>query len=205
MGLMTKYKCLICNKTVYYGINVKNPAGKVLYWLHPACAEQLKIRSNNTIPPYPSDPNEIIGIMNGTISRERHEYRKKCNVCGKVYCYSDEDIGKNLDAVMMAQRKAKNAVLNAIGGTDVGYYANLNGSERELSKIVDFTKCPYCNSSSLTDLTEEEFKTAVIEESQPKKEEKTTVEQMKEFKELLDLGIITQEEFDAKKKQLLGL
>ena len=29
--------------------------------------------------------------------------------------------------------------------------------------------------------------------------------QMKELKELLDLGIITQEEFDAKKKQLLGL
>ena len=29
--------------------------------------------------------------------------------------------------------------------------------------------------------------------------------QLKEFKELLDSGIITQEEFDAKKKQLLGL
>ena len=30
-------------------------------------------------------------------------------------------------------------------------------------------------------------------------------EELKKFKELLDLGIITQEEFDAKKKQLLGL
>ena len=29
--------------------------------------------------------------------------------------------------------------------------------------------------------------------------------QIKEFKELLDSGVITQEEFDAKKKQLLGL
>ena len=28
---------------------------------------------------------------------------------------------------------------------------------------------------------------------------------IKEIKELLDAGIITQEEFDAKKKQLLGL
>ena len=35
--------------------------------------------------------------------------------------------------------------------------------------------------------------------------EKTDVERIKEFKELLDSGIITQEEFDAKKKQLLGL
>ena len=30
-------------------------------------------------------------------------------------------------------------------------------------------------------------------------------EELKKFKELLDAGIITQEEFDAKKKQLLGL
>lgn len=31
------------------------------------------------------------------------------------------------------------------------------------------------------------------------------VEEIKKYKELLDMGIITQEEFDAKKKQLLGL
>ena len=30
-------------------------------------------------------------------------------------------------------------------------------------------------------------------------------EELKKFKELLDIGIVTQEEFDAKKKQLLGL
>lgn len=32
-----------------------------------------------------------------------------------------------------------------------------------------------------------------------------TVEELKKYKELLDAGIITQDEFDAKKKQLLGL
>ena len=31
------------------------------------------------------------------------------------------------------------------------------------------------------------------------------VEAQKKFKDLLDMGAITQEEFDAKKKQLLGL
>ena len=30
-------------------------------------------------------------------------------------------------------------------------------------------------------------------------------EELKKFKELLDMGIITQEEFDIKKKELLGL
>jgi predicted Zn-dependent peptidase len=33
----------------------------------------------------------------------------------------------------------------------------------------------------------------------------SSAEELKKFKELLDLGIITQEEFDAKKKQLLGI
>lgn len=32
-----------------------------------------------------------------------------------------------------------------------------------------------------------------------------TAEELKTYKELLDTGVITQEEFDAKKKQLLGL
>lgn len=35
--------------------------------------------------------------------------------------------------------------------------------------------------------------------------EKSAAEQIKEFKELLDMGIITEEEFSAKKKQLLGI
>ena len=33
----------------------------------------------------------------------------------------------------------------------------------------------------------------------------STADELKKFKELLDMGIISQEEFDAKKKQLLGL
>ena len=33
----------------------------------------------------------------------------------------------------------------------------------------------------------------------------STADEIKKFKDLLDAGIITQEEFDAKKKQLLGL
>lgn len=31
------------------------------------------------------------------------------------------------------------------------------------------------------------------------------IEELKKLKELLDAGVITQEDFDAKKKQLLGL
>lgn len=38
-----------------------------------------------------------------------------------------------------------------------------------------------------------------------KVESVSSADEIKKFKELLDLGIISQEEFDAKKKQLLGL
>ena len=37
------------------------------------------------------------------------------------------------------------------------------------------------------------------------KDEKNTAEALKDYKSLLDMGVITQEEFDAKKKQLLGM
>ena len=33
----------------------------------------------------------------------------------------------------------------------------------------------------------------------------SAADELKKFKELLDAGVLTQEEFDAKKKQLLGL
>lgn len=36
-------------------------------------------------------------------------------------------------------------------------------------------------------------------------QQNSAADELKKFKELLDSGIITQEEFDAKKKQLLGL
>lgn len=43
--------------------------------------------------------------------------------------------------------------------------------------------------------------TMVIKQESPQ----SNADEIKQFKELLDSGIITQEEFDAKKKQLLGL
>ena len=48
-------------------------------------------------------------------------------------------------------------------------------------------------------------KMKAAKEAEERKPEKSNAEQIKEYKELLDIGAITQEEFDAKKKQLLGL
>ena len=48
-------------------------------------------------------------------------------------------------------------------------------------------------------------KTSQKEEPKEPQSSNASLSQLKELKELLDMGIITQDEFDAKKKQLLGL
>ena len=58
-----------------------------------------------------------------------------------------------------------------------------------------------CLSKLLIDRQENKKATQTIKQEIPKNE----TDELKKFKELLDMGVITQEEFDAKKKQLLGL
>ena len=53
---------------------------------------------------------------------------------------------------------------------------------------------------------QEELKKQEASQKQTKTmDESTKLAAIKEYKELLDMGVITQDEFDAKKKQLLGL
>ena len=56
-------------------------------------------------------------------------------------------------------------------------------------------------------IMQDKINTLCITKGMPEKQgaENQTAEQLKKYKELLDSGVITQEEFNAKKKQLLGL
>ena len=133
------------------------------------------------------------------------EYRKRCNVCGHIFCYNEADIKKN-------QSNAKAAVLSSIGGIGGalgGAYAasavNNSNAQNSLDKIVDFNRCPKCNSTKLSILSEEEFKNISAQNNAVPQSSSSAADELKKFKELLDMGVITQEEFDAKKKQLLGL
>ncbi len=134
---------------------------------------------------------------------EEKGFRKRCNVCGKIICYTLEDIAEN-------KRKARSAALSGLGGIAgalSGNYAagatSNQSAEDQLSRIVDYDKCPSCGSRDLVDLTDEDI--AKINAQQNGQSAISSADELKKFKELLDSGIITQEEFDAKKKQLLGL
>ena len=80
-------------------------------------------------------------------------------------------------------------------------------ADRHTAAIVDYTRCPKCNSMDVFILSDEEYEKEKQRILSASENDNTfsAADELKKFKELLDSGIITQEEFDAKKKQLLGL
>ncbi len=86
------------------------------------------------------------------------EHRKICNVCGHIYCFTDEDIKKNDSNRLMAGLSGLATIANAISGTMYGAFESDKMADRALNKIVDFNKCPKCGSIDVKDLTEEELK-----------------------------------------------
>ena len=68
-------------------------------------------------------------------------------------------------------------------------------ADRASDKIVDYSKCPYCNSNDISNYDEKSTKNVVL----------SPADELKKYKELLDIGAITNEEYEQKKKELLNL
>ncbi len=86
------------------------------------------------------------------------EYRMRCKVCGKVWCFTDEDIKENNSNRGMAALSAIGSIASAIGGTTAQQHLNYDMMERTKNKIVDFDQCPNCHSRDVEALSEEKFK-----------------------------------------------
>lgn len=135
--------------------------------------------------------------------REASEHRMRCNVCGHIFCYTDEDVKKNAGNAGMGAIAAIGGIASVLGGGTIFHTHHLQGqADRYNDKIIDYGRCPSCNSTNIT-----EMKKGEVAQSQTNTEApaNSPIEEIKKYKELLDMGIITQEEFDIKKKQLLGL
>lgn len=142
--------------------------------------------------------------------KSKMEIRKKCRLCGHVFCYSENDVEENERLKGLKSASTLGALGSALSGNVTNTnlsFANRNSYD---SRIRDFDACPKCNSHDLITLTQAEYEDELKAKSKPEPSSPvvqalSSAEELKKFKELLDMGIITQEEFDAKKKQLLGL
>ena len=134
---------------------------------------------------------------------EEKGFRKRCNVCGKIICYTLDDLEKNRKLAQSGLLTSIGALGGALSGNYAAGATYNQTAEDQLNRIVDYDKCPSCGSKDLVDITDEDI--ARINAQQNGAGAISSADELKKFKELLDSGIITQEEFDAKKKQLLGL
>ena len=72
-------------------------------------------------------------------------------------------------------------------------------------KVTNPYQCPKFNSTSVREITDKEFEKQLDTATETPQAKDDYTEELKKLRELLNAEIITQEEFDAKKKQLLGL
>ena len=133
------------------------------------------------------------------------EKRIRCNVCGTVFCYSNKDVEKNNELLSRAASERRQAVLSALGTSAIQSNQETARADRLESMVKDYSKCPKCNSADIVEISEEEYKAFQASNERENNKAASSADELMKFKELLDSGVITQEEFDVKKKQLLGL
>ena len=133
------------------------------------------------------------------------EYRVKCNACGKLFCYNKEDLKANILYYVSAKSNIRSGARNSIFGSQLVGQGDFAQADRDIANIKDFSRCPQCRSGDLRELTDAEYEIEKASSSKPASATISAADELKKFKELLDMGVISQEEFDVKKKQLLGL
>lgn len=129
------------------------------------------------------------------------EFKMLCLACNKQFFYTQKDVSDNLTKAKQAQLSAVSSGLNALAGSSIVASTESANANQLLSQIRDFSKCPYCNSTNIREMTDAEWQAR----QSTSQNTVSSADELRKFKELLDSGVITQEEFDAKKKQLLGL
>lgn len=147
---------------------------------------------------------EMIKIAEETAAWLHRERRMRCNVCGHIFCYTYDDIKSNNTQSILAGLSALGTLASVAVGSRYDMYEQSKNMDRQSAKVKDFSRCPHCNSTNIQEMEQTELATTQTAPL-PVIPEVNTVEELKKYKELLDIGILTQEEFDSKKKQLLGL
>lgn len=84
------------------------------------------------------------------------EYKMKCNVCGKIFCYTDEDLKQNASNAGMAALSALGGLASTLGGGTILHTHHLQGqADRYSDKVVDYNQCPHCHSRDISFYTDD--------------------------------------------------
>lgn len=200
-------RCENCGKNLTFALlraQVPDDSGK----MHNLCLDcHRKLLGNNggagKAFKYDNNSKKIVVVDIGEV-----EVRKKCNICGHIFCYVPMDEIQNKREV---HRELNRSILSGISGLAsagsvrgaIDRQSSSNSLNNALNQIIDYNQCPKCGSRNLQILSKEAYKKEQLTNIQ--NTDIQFVDELKKYKELLDSGVITEEEFNAKKKQLLGL
>ena len=145
----------------------------------------------------------------------------RCEICGQIFQYTYDEMNKHaqisLEADMLQNQAAAFGAGGAMGIVSHNVALSTMGIASQISSLraenmrnsqVDYSSCPKCHSKNLKRITKEELSAIQAKQSEiivKQEVPQSNADEIKKFKELLDLGAITEEEFNAKKKELLGL
>ena len=154
------------------------------------------------------DKEAIAYIHQRFMQEQNKPHIMKCNIYGQIFTYSFADIDEQIKEMKSAAGSMVGATLTSlatsrlVGSVQSGNAQAVANSAKD--KLDALTRCPNCRSKDATEITAEEAAEIRAASAAPV-QAASSADELKKFKELLDSGIITQEEFDAKEKQLLGL
>lgn len=213
MGLFgKKIICGVCERRVegtYYPIT-RNDTKQFCYNICQSCRNNLVLALG--VASFPLDPKMTKSIIdNARQPNGQIERKVRCKSCDKIFCYTNKDLERNA-ALREQARIARNmGIASTLFDSTIAGNQHDSEAARYESQIVDYNKCPHCGSTDLEILDKESYEKYKAEHSKPQPEvnnsanPSSVADELKKFKELLDMNVITQEEFDAKKKELLGL
>ncbi len=209
MGLFSKKICGICGQTIkgdYWNIHKPGKKKEIYYFICASCKDKFIAATGGKVA-WPVDAEETKRIIEDKKSSSGIiETYKRCNVCGTIFCYSNKDLERNRALSKEADRARGMAIVDLFGyGGTIASNQESDKADRLESQMVDYSKCPKCHSSNLSVISAEEATKTKNNQQNNIASTTSVTDELKKYKELLDIGIITQEEFDSKKKQLLNL
>ncbi len=86
------------------------------------------------------------------------EYYRKCNICGKIWSYTDSDITDNEVNKINTTISAIGTIASVFGGTRLDTYMLEDRTDRYANKTINYEKCPNCNSLNTKLITVDEIK-----------------------------------------------